>query len=51
MSWQCNCCGHGVQPVKEVEEDGTDWPAGRACSRCLNGEMVYRPIKAEAPKS
>lgn len=46
MSWQCNYCGHRVEPVKEVEEDGTDWPAGRACSRCLNGDMVYRPEKA-----
>ena len=46
VSWKCNYCGHRVEPVKEVEDDGADWPAGRACSRCLNGEMVCRPEKA-----
>jgi hypothetical protein len=42
MNWECNRCGHRVQPVnKEVKPDGMAWPAGSACSRCLNGEMVY----------
>lgn len=45
MSWQCNYCGYSMEPVKEVEPDGEDWPAGRACSRCGNGEMAYRPVE------
>lgn len=45
MNWMCNYCGHKVQPVKEVEPDGTDWPAGRGCSKCGKGEMVYRPVE------
>jgi ribosomal protein L37E len=37
MNWECNRCGHRVQPVnKEVKPDGMAWPAGSACSRCLN---------------
>lgn len=45
MDWMCNYCGHKVQPIKEVEPDGTDWPAGRGCSECGKGEMVYRPAQ------
>lgn len=44
MNLQCNRCGHRVQPIKEVELDSADWPAGRGCSKCLMGEMVYRPV-------
>lgn len=45
MNWECNRCGYRVQPVnKDVKPDGMVWPAGSACSRCLNGEMVCRPI-------
>lgn len=43
MSWQCNYCGHRTEPVREVKQDGEDWPAGRACSKCGVGEMVHRP--------
>lgn len=45
MNWECNRCGHRAQPVKAVKEDGADWPAGRACSKCGVGEMVHRPVK------
>lgn len=45
MNWQCNYCGHRTEPVKEIKEDGEDWPAGRGCSECGKGEMVYRPIE------
>lgn len=33
----------GCEPL-DVKPDGMVWPAGSACSRCLNGEMVCRPI-------
>lgn len=38
----CKCpqCGLIVQCMDTVPKDGDDWPAGRACSRCLCGEMV-----------
>ena len=45
MNWECNRCGYRVQPInKKVKPDGMAWPAGSACSRCLNGEMVCHPI-------
>ena len=42
MSWQCNYCGNKTQPIKEVEPNGIDYPAGRACYECGKGEMVYK---------
>lgn len=50
MNWQCNRCGHTAQPIKEVELDGADWPAGRCCSKCLRGEMVCRPVNPQSLK-
>lgn len=47
MSWQCNYCGNKTQPVKEVEPNEIDYPAGRACYECGKGEMVYRPISPQ----
>lgn len=47
MNWQCNYCGNRTQPVKEVEIDGMDYPAGRACYKCGKGEMVYCPIEPQ----
>ena len=38
--WKCSQCGLTVQCMDTVPKDGDDWPAGRACSRCLCGEMV-----------
>lgn len=45
VNWQCNYCGHRTQPVKEVEPDGEDWPAGRGCWLCGKGEIVFSPIE------
>lgn len=45
MNWNCNYCGHRTEPVKEVKQDGDDWPAGRACRLCGKGEMVCRPME------
>lgn len=45
MSWQCNYCGRRLEPVREDKADGVDWPAGRGCSECSKGEIVYRPVE------
>lgn len=47
MSWQCNYCGHRVEPVKEVGPDDEGWPAGRGCHECGKGELVYRPVELQ----
>ena len=54
--WKCPQCGLIVQCMDTAPKDGDDWPAGRACSRCLCGEMVLlwpetpaRPDASEKP--
>lgn len=46
LVWRCNYCGQRTRPVREVEPDGEDWPAGRACHECGKGELVYRPTES-----
>ena len=52
--WKCPQCGLIVQCMDTVPKDGDDWPAGRACSRCLCGEMVLlwpgTPVQPDASR-